>query len=531
MAAKAKQTAVPGRVPGMALSILLALLACSCEKSLSIGEPSSDDIVFRSAVPAATLASAKSTKASVVTANDLIDNGFRVSATCGPEEAEVWTDVPFVREGDVFKGGKWWPAVSASYHFYAANVPLRYQEGRTTVAASAEEDVVCAYLPSPVYKSTNTLSFQHIFASIGTVTVVALDDYAISDVSVRLTPRLSGIYDLAEGAGRVDGTGWSSTVSGDPVTVATSIGAHENDLWLVPGAYSLDLEWTATKGDYAERFIGRSVEVAIAAGEVSQLRIGLRGSGATDIAFDISVASRGLRTIDIDDVLAHTGVDLGIRTEEGRRLLFANENVGGEREVDPGDFFAFGETSRQYDAVDGAMVGGANDLTFSWSSAPYWVSGSGTSSRWSRYTADKDGYAATGLSDGLSVLLPEDDVARRQWGCNWRLPTREEWRKLIDSCSWEWLDNYCGSGVPGYVVRGAGAAIFLPAAGYCEKSYASPSTPTRYYENLQGCYWSSSVYERIPAMAQSLHFAEDAYLVGYDDRCLGATVRAVCEVD
>lgn len=527
MAAKAKQTAVPGGVPGMALSILLAFLACSCEKSLSIGEPSSDDIVFRSAVPAAIV----STKADVVTANTLIDSGFRVSATCGPEEAEVWTDVPFVREGDVFKGGKWWPAASASYHFYAANVPLHFDEGRTTVAASAEEDVVCAYLPSPVYKSTNTLSFQHIFASIGTVTVVALDDYAISDVSVRLTPRLSGIYDLAEGAGRVDGTGWSSTVSGDPVTIATSIGAHENDLWLVPGAYSLDLEWTATKGDYAERFIGRSVEVAIAAGDVSQLRIGLRGSGATDIAFDISVASRGLRTIDIDDVLAHSGVDLGIRTEEGRRLLFANENVGAERVVDPGDFFAFGETSRQYDAVDGAMVGGANDLTFSWSSAPYWVSGSGTSSRWSRYTADKDGYAATGLSDGLSVLLPEDDVARRQWGGNWRLPTCEEWRKLIDSCSWKWVDNYCGSGVPGYVVHGAGAAIFLPAAGYCEKSYASPSTPTRYYENLQGCYWSSSVYERIPAMAQSLHFAEDAYLVGYDDRCLGATVRAVCEVD
>ena len=52
------------------------------------------------------------------------------------------------------------------------------------------------------------------------------------------------------------------------------------------------------------------------------------------------------------------------------------------------------------------------------------------------------------------------DPATANWGNNWRMPTNEQVRELIESCKWEFTGN-------GYRVTGPNKnSIFLPAAGY-----------------------------------------------------------------
>ncbi len=78
------------------------------------------------------------------------------------------------------------------------------------------------------------------------------------------------------------------------------------------------------------------------------------------------------------------------------------------------------------------------------------------------------------------VTLPlSADVAHVHWGGNWRMPTEEECRELLDKCVW--TKSNCG-----YEVKGSnGNSIFLPAAG-CH-SYSVYGSGVACY------YWSSSI--------------------------------------
>ena len=56
-----------------------------------------------------------------------------------------------------------------------------------------------------------------------------------------------------------------------------------------------------------------------------------------------------------------------------------------------------------------------------------------------------------------------DDIASKQLGGSWRIPTAGEWQELIDKCTWTWTSY---NGVNGYRITGPnGSNIFLPAAG------------------------------------------------------------------
>lgn len=90
--------------------------------------------------------------------------------------------------------------------------------------------------------------------------------------------------------------------------------------------------------------------------------------------------------------------------------------------------------------------------------------------QWKRYkltkysTSEPDGYE--GFVDNKFELDSEDDAARVIRGGNWRMPTPEEWKELIESCSWTWTYDQ-KMGKSGYKVTGkTGYSIFLPAAGY-----------------------------------------------------------------
>ena len=86
-----------------------------------------------------------------------------------------------------------------------------------------------------------------------------------------------------------------------------------------------------------------------------------------------------------------------------------------------------------------------------------------------------------------STYSLSNDVARANWGGNWRLPTKSEFEELINKCKWTATTQ---GGVRGLKVTGpTGNSIFLPAAGYRHES-----TNDLMSRNEVGYYWSSTSY-------------------------------------
>jgi len=278
----------------MALSLLL-----SCSKAPSSSEPMGQ-IVFRTQPE---LSVEVLTKASVVDQDALVTSGFKVSATTGEagSESAVWTDVAFSKGAEYFQasGGKWWPSTDPHYHFYASNFALTHTAGGATVSASNDADVVCAYLPTPTYNEANTLLFKHIFARIANVTLTAINGYTVTDISVTITPKTGGTYNLRTGADQTNGTGWSDLVSGSPVTIAnTTPGTKANDLYLVPGTYTVTATWTATKGNYTKTFSNRTCDIDVVGGAINSISAQLTGD-ASEVVFSVNVTAWGSHDIDL----------------------------------------------------------------------------------------------------------------------------------------------------------------------------------------------------------------------------------------
>ena len=277
-------------IPILASLTALSLLL-SCSKAPSPSEPAGQ-IVFRTQ-PKITVD--VQTKASEVNQAALVASGFKVSATTGeaPSENPVWTDVAFSKGSEYFQasGGKWWPSTDPNYHFYASNITLTHTDGGATVSATNDVDVVCAHLPNPTYNQPNTLAFKHIFARITDVTLTAVDDYTITNISVTITPKTGGIYNLRTGADQTDGTGWSAPTVGDPVTIAnTTPGTKSNDLYLVPGNYELTANWTASKGNYTKNFSEKKCDVNLVGGATNTITAQLSGD-AREVMFSVNLAA------------------------------------------------------------------------------------------------------------------------------------------------------------------------------------------------------------------------------------------------
>ncbi|MGM9747136.1 MAG: hypothetical protein ACI30H_09275 [Paludibacteraceae bacterium] len=194
-------------------------------------------------------------------------------------------------------------------------------------------------------------------------------------------------------------------------------------------------------------------------------------------------------------------VDLGLSVK------WATCNVGATAPEEYGNHYAWGETEPKSD----------------YSLSTYkWMERVDSKIIVKKYCTD----ANAGTVDNKTVLDPEDDAATVNWGGTWRMPTNDEWKELIDKCTWTWVENFNGSGKNGYEVKGAnGNAIFLPAAGFYSDG-----------ESISGVgsaapYWSSSLYTA--DTSSSAAWMELCYSSGINNidapRYYGHSVRAVCE--
>ena len=213
-------------------------------------------------------------------------------------------------------------------------------------------------------------------------------------------------------------------------------------------------------------------------------RNGTTISGGATISFTVTSNATYVAYF-ISNTGGHEYVDLGLPSG----LLWATCNVGADNPEDYGDYFAWGETQPKgyYD----------------WSTYQYY-----DGSNLTKYTG----------SDGLTTLLPEDDVATVNWSNGWRMPTDAECRELFNSTTQTWATL---NGVYGmFFTASNGNHLFLPATGY------------RMYSELfetgsEGYCWSSSLLSNGPTGAVDIHFDENGGWTDMFNRALGHSVRPV----
>jgi hypothetical protein len=123
-----------------------------------------------------------------------------------------------------------------------------------------------------------------------------------------------------------------------------------------------------------------------------------------------------------------------------------------------------------------------------------------------------------GIIDADGNLAAEYDAATANWGSDWRMPTLDEMKELINECEWEWTSV---NGVNGQLVTGPnGNSIFLPAAGYRHGTEVYSRGSYGYY------YWSGTLRE-LDSYACYIYFYSGG--LGWDYNRYGHTVRPVTE--
>ena len=203
-------------------------------------------------------------------------------------------------------------------------------------------------------------------------------------------------------------------------------------------------------------------------------------------------------------------VDLGLSVK------WAKWNLGATKPEEYGDYFAWGEI--------------APKTNFSWGTYKWIQEGQSSSEYITKYTFADDLKAGiwydgdTFIGDSKACLQDyanADDAAYAALGGKFRIPTDEEWTKLIE-CTWTWTNNYNGTGIAGRIVTGTnGNTIFLPAAGY----YFGTSL---YSKGSRCNYWSSSLGVSSD-YARSEYFDSDHVHRLSGDRFSGHSIRPVCD--
>ena len=210
--------------------------------------------------------------------------------------------------------------------------------------------------------------------------------------------------------------------------------------------------------------------------------------------------------------LPYTYVDLGLPSG----TLWADKNVGAENPQDNGLYFSWGNVDGHAVDENGNVVDG--------------------------YSFDRNTYATTsgGQYTG-SELDSEHDAATFNMGNEWRMPTVDETRELVQNTDHYYID-LSGNTVSKselsvskklrsicfvkkgeeFVYDNRSNFIEIPLAGECFGSVLG-------IEGLYGYVWSSSVHESDAEIARGLYFASHGYIDGGENFSpfVGYSVRGV----
>ena len=196
--------------------------------------------------------------------------------------------------------------------------------------------------------------------------------------------------------------------------------------------------------------------------------------------------------------MEYKAIDLGLPS--GR--LWADRNVGAEKETDYGKYFQWGDTTGHTDASHSI-----------WDRCP----GNGCYSSFNR--ASIAAWDAETLSDGR--LKPDFDAATVNMGSKWRMPTHEDYTELINNTNYEVAEINGVKGAKFINKADASKYIFIPFAGFATKGSFE-------IQGIGALIWSSSVYSDDPECAYYMGVYEFDYGDYVGNRFYALPVRGVC---
>ena len=222
--------------------------------------------------------------------------------------------------------------------------------------------------------------------------------------------------------------------------------------------------------------------------------------------YDVLYYIKPLGSVNLITATRYTAVDLGLPS--GR--LWANMNIGAEKETDYGLYFQWGDTI------------GYNDASHAtWATCP----GNGGNSA---YTADsiaawdnENLQSVTGMAYSTKILKPTVDAATVNMGSKWRMPTIEDCLELIENTNYEYTEINGVKGGKFIHKNDPSKYIFLPCAGWVAVgSFGN--------QGIEGYVWSSSVYSDNPATAFAVYAGDSVFGDVADGRYVALSVRGVC---
>ena len=200
-----------------------------------------------------------------------------------------------------------------------------------------------------------------------------------------------------------------------------------------------------------------------------------------------------VKSFTTDEWAGPQAVDLGLSVK------WADINVDAYRPWEKGNLYSWGETEPKE--------------SYQWNSYKFYHEGT---SRLTKYCNDKI-YGYEEFTDTLTVLEPDDDVAHVKWGGNWRIPSEDEFRELMDTLNCEWIYTSM-NGMTGYKIESKknGNSIFMPDAS---DSHGCSG----------GLYWANSIQPDCAAAAPNLYFnhAMNRLYINTYIRDVGLTIRPV----
>lgn len=200
--------------------------------------------------------------------------------------------------------------------------------------------------------------------------------------------------------------------------------------------------------------------------------------------------------------LALPAVDMGT-VVNGKNIKWAPYNLGANSPEESGDYYAWGEVQTK-------------DV-YSWDTYKF---GHSIDGPFIRYSKDDERFV-------LSTGTWGDDVASVKLGGKWRMPTEEDFKALVNSCQWQWIEDYNQTGVSGRLATAQnGHTLFFPAS---EAKSADSST----FAN-SGYFWASTRDAIGPGYAAFLYIPDnipyfDQVRIFYGPRYYGFPIRPVTE--
>ena len=221
-----------------------------------------------------------------------------------------------------------------------------------------------------------------------------------------------------------------------------------------------------------------------------------------------------------DNIGGHEYVDLGLPSG----TLWAKWNLGAKSEMDPGQFFAWGEVKSK------------DKKMYTRASYKYHRSKTVVNQiKTTKYLLTKYNYNKTyGDVDNKKELDNIDDAVIAQWGDLWCMPTKDQIYELINNCKWE---SYYENGRMLVKVTGGNKNyIIFPIYGFY-KEYQSMSAAPYYSkgnntssltgEDEYSYYWTKSLGTSYPDCSIAFQVGRNKFTSASLPRNIGANIKAV----